>query len=105
MDYQDILVSCKNCEIKIPMSKTRFDKTGHVLICLKCYKDIYGVNGEKILQTADPNRTSYSCSYCNYKFSRSKEIDVLVCPYCSKSGLNQDSLAITKVPDKRLSDY
>lgn len=105
MDYQDIMVSCKNCETKVPMSKTKFDKSGHVLICLKCYKDIYGANGEKILQAADPNRTNYSCSYCSYKFSRSKNIDVAVCPYCSKPALNMDSVAVTKVPDKRLTDY
>jgi len=106
MDYQDIIVTCKSCEIKVPMSRTRFDRSGVNLICLKCYKDIYGLNNEKVLQTADPNRSNYSCSYCGYKFSRNKEVDIFCCPYCSKQAVNVDAKVSTiKSPEKRLTDY
>ena len=105
MDYQDIIVSCKSCELKVPMSKTRFDSSGSCLICLKCYKDIYGLNGEKIVQTADPNRLNFSCNNCGYKFSRNKEFSLTVCPYCSKQSLQAEGVVVVKAPDKRISDY
>ncbi len=33
-----------------------------------------------------PKRVQYSCSSCNYKFSRNEDYgQVKVCPYCSKA--------------------
>lgn len=105
MDYQDIVVICKNCETKVPMTKTRFDKSKTNLICLDCYKNLYGLNDEKIIQTADPNRINYSCSSCNYRFSRDKDFTFSVCPYCSKPTIKSEGLAILKNSNKKLSDY
>lgn len=106
MEFQEIIATCKNCEAKVPLSRTKPSKEGPHVICLNCYKQIYGLNDEKIMQSVDPNRTKYSCSYCNYKFSRNKDLCVDSCPYCGKPALNQDQPSVCPTPNKKgMLDY
>lgn len=106
MEVQNITVTCKNCETKVPLGKTRPSKFGPHVICLNCYKELYGLKDEKIIQQADPNRTNYACTYCGYKFSRNKDICVDNCPYCGKSTLAQDQPSVCPAPKTRtMLDY
>ena len=75
-------VTCKNCEMKVPMESTHFDRTGANLLCKSCYNQLQ--QKENILQTVDSGRSKYACTYCGYKFSRDADTSVDNCPYCGK---------------------
>ena len=106
---QDILVSCNQCTLKVPITQTTYDKDGKNLICFECYNKLaQGIEPQvyKTIQSADfPKKIHYKCLNCTFKFSRSEEFSFTgICVNCGKKNIEIEQKIVAK-DRKSLLDY
>ncbi len=106
---QKIQMVCKNCSLKVPISKLRYDKTGDGLICYECYEKLYALKKERpqVYQSATSDRVKYHCLSCGYKFSRAESFDFGgKCFNCGKQSVQrEDTKQVLMKDSKNLLDY
>jgi hypothetical protein len=85
---------CGKCGQRGPANEMRYSVDGQRIICSKCQAIEKGGEGDSqrfktMTDGQAPGKqasgaVNYFCTNCRFKFSRKREIDVSVCPYCSK---------------------
>ncbi len=94
MENQNILIMCRKCGRKSPVSQMRYDSNGKDLICINCLgqRKIESPSIGKSVKKEGGETMKYFCPNCKYRFSRKKEVGFPgVCPFCGKSGVDKDS--------------
>lgn len=80
------IIICKNCREKVSIDNVRYDRDGHDLICVPCYRR----GPAPVPQKSLADREKFMCMRCNYKFSIRKDSRLArKCPYCSSSNVTQ----------------
>lgn len=95
------------CKARAPIKSMKYSKDGEDLICSNCYDLERGkvpakaqeslirpmsMGASKGLSKAKettPQKVSYECEKCGYKFSRNREVIVNHCPYCNGGPLTK----------------
>ena len=93
----NVLVPCKYCKLKVPVSDLRKNKEG-VYICSTCLSHGYmqtpnihdlapksktlEVKKEQMIKRED--KINYYCSNCKFGFSKPSNSATKNCPYCNK---------------------
>jgi len=108
---QDILISCTQCALKVPITQTTYNKNGKDLICFECYNKLAkGIEPEqyKTVQSAEyPRKINYKCMSCHYKFSRPENFPFTgICVYCGKKNVSAEQPPQVILKDrKNLLDF
>lgn len=91
---QDVTVSCKKCNNKVPASSLKLDLDLKLMVCPDCIKnknihkeietDAFHKKEVKEAAEEKPSRIAHKCASCSYKFN----IDIETrkpknCPYCN----------------------
>ncbi|MFH1173857.1 MAG: hypothetical protein V1725_01860 [archaeon] len=103
---QNIVITCRGCNGKAPVSEMRLAQNGKDMLCRSCQEKQNlrsGMSGSKAafstkkpmaqskpISKAAPEKTkaritdmvSYHCLKCKYKFSRKADFTLKKCPYC-----------------------
>ncbi len=105
---EETLILCQRCSSKKDMNQMKLDKAQNILLCAKCYYQVYAKGKEdRVLQAADVKRVHYSCMHCGYKFSRSESfVFGGLCFNCGRNMLQrEDTKELLVRPAKTLLDY
>ena len=106
---QDMIITCKRCDLTVPINQTTYDGSGKDLICFECYNKIAkGLEPEKYntLQSAEPNKVHYKCNNCHYGFSRNIGFAFNgLCFNCGKQTVEIDGMKVEVRDRKSLLDY
>lgn len=106
---QDVIISCTRCTVNVPIGQTTYENNSKNLICFNCYNKLArGQQPDKIFQTAEaPERTSYKCLSCGFKFTRGREFSFGgQCFNCGKKAVQAEMTRQILTKDKKsLLDY
>ena len=91
---QDVMVPCKKCGNKVPVSSLRLDLDEKKMICPDCIKNKRMRNEireevfhkKEAIQSEEPktSKISHKCASCDYKFKIDPETKKpRNCPYCN----------------------
>lgn len=90
----DILVICKKCGNKAPVSAMKLDYDEKLIICPDCIKnkkihkeikeDVFHIKEETKEVEEVSRKVAHKCTSCNYKFMINPETKIPKnCPYCN----------------------
>jgi len=87
-----LTVTCKQCSNRVLIKETILDKKVGALVCNFCVeKTMREAEKARKLAEQQPPKVYYTCTNCNYKFTRSINFVFSgVCFYCGKYGVTRD---------------
>ena len=110
-EYTNVTIACMKCKKKVQIKSMKYSKNGEDLICQDCsniekgVKPAGSVAGSSLIRPTStspsagiggtkasvpsPQKVSYECEKCGYKFTRNKDIPVVTCPYCNGGPLSK----------------
>ncbi len=103
-EYTNVTIACMKCRTKVPIKSMKYSKNGEDLVCANCYDAERGKITAKAQESlirpmpasagikakeATPQKISYECGKCGYKFARNREVIVNTCPYCNATELSR----------------
>ena len=91
---QDVMVPCKKCSNKVPVSSLKLDYDEKMMICPDCVKnkkihkeiETEVLHKKEQIQEAEPrsSKVGHKCASCGYKFMMNPETKTpKSCPYCN----------------------
>lgn len=94
------MMRCGLCNNRSELRDMRYHKSGDYLICKDCSEK--QSPGAKVVVEKQPSsirevhdvsnkpsdKIGYRCKNCGYSFSRTREHNVFVCPYCGKESIS-----------------